>query len=185
MSTTAIPNPGHELRSLYKADREHACVTHDPLRMVDEVPLQLAADGVVSRFGFSEPCAHPFVPQTVRQARLTSQTAAKPTRQFPHGLQATFTFDMQIPKTTQIRIAIDVLKRFGEHINNDAANEVIELHESPQTDQQAARIGRRMIDQITRIETVVAQLETWHDKLLQDKRPCVSQRIYDRTSLTP
>ncbi len=92
---------------------------------------------------------------------------------------------MQTPTTTEIRTAIQVLKKFGEHINNDAANEVIGLHESPHSDQLAARIERRMIDQITRVETVVVQLENWHDKLLQVRSPSVSQRIYDRTSLTP
>lgn len=92
---------------------------------------------------------------------------------------------MQTPTTTEIRTAIQVLKKFGEHINNDAANEVIGLHESPHSDQLAARIERRMIDQITRVETVVVQLENWHDKLLQVRSQSVSQRIYDRTSLTP
>jgi len=84
---------------------------------------------------------------------------------------------MQTAMTTQIRTAIDVLKKFGEHINTNAANEVIGLHESPQSDQQAARIESRTIEQISRIETVVAQLENWHDKLLQQRRQCVSHHV--------
>jgi hypothetical protein len=92
---------------------------------------------------------------------------------------------MQTPTTTQIRAAIEVLKRFGEHINNDAANEVIRLHESPHSDRLAARIERRMIDEIARVEIVVVHLEDWHDKLLQVRSQSVPQRIYDRTSLTP
>jgi hypothetical protein len=40
-----------------------------------------------------------------------------------------------------------VLKKFGEHIHTNAANEVIGLHKSPHSDQQAARIGSRTIEQ--------------------------------------
>lgn len=84
---------------------------------------------------------------------------------------------MQPPTSAQIRIAIEVLKKFSEHINTNAANEVIGLHESPDSDRQAARIGSRTIDQTTRIEAVAGQLENWRDALLQQRRQCVSQRI--------
>lgn len=84
---------------------------------------------------------------------------------------------MQPPTTTQVRTAIEVLRKFGEHINTHAANEVIGLHESPQSDQLAARIGSRTIDQTTRIEAVAAQLENWRDELPQQRRRCVSQRV--------
>ena len=36
---------------------------------------------------------------------------------------------MQTPTTAQIRTAIEVLKKFGEHINTNTANAVIALHE--------------------------------------------------------
>ena len=84
---------------------------------------------------------------------------------------------MQPPTTAQIRTAIEVLKKFGEHINTNATNEAIGLHESPHSDQQAARIGSRTIEQTTRIETVAAQLANWRDQLLQQRRQCVSQRV--------
>ncbi len=48
--------------------------------------------------------------------------------------------------TAQIRTAIEVLKKLGEHINTNAANEVIGLHETQHSDQQAARIGSRTIE---------------------------------------
>ena len=82
---------------------------------------------------------------------------------------------MRTPTTTEIRTAIEVLKKFGEHINTNAANEAIGLHESQHSDQQAARIGSQTIEQTTRIETVAAQLAAWRDELLQERRPCVSQ----------
>lgn len=84
---------------------------------------------------------------------------------------------MQTPTTAQIRTAIEVLKRFGEHINTSAANEAISLHESPHSDQQAARIGSRAIEQTGRIETVTAQLENWRDSLLQQKKQCVAHHV--------
>lgn len=84
---------------------------------------------------------------------------------------------MQTPTTAQIRTAIEVLKKFGEHINTDAANEVIGLHESQQSDQQAARLGSWTIEQTTRIARVAAQLENWRDQLLQQRRQCVSHHV--------
>ena len=87
---------------------------------------------------------------------------------------------MQTPTTAQIRTAIEVLKRLGEHINTNAANAanaVIALHESPRSDQQAARMGSQTIEQTTRIETVAAQLENWRNELLQQRRQCVSNHV--------
>ncbi len=84
---------------------------------------------------------------------------------------------MQTPSTAQIRTAIEVLKKFGEHINTNAANEAISLHESPHSDQQAARIGAQTIEQTTRIEAVAAQLENWRNELLQQRRQCVSHHV--------
>lgn len=84
---------------------------------------------------------------------------------------------MQTPTTAQIRTAIEVLKKFGEHINTNAANEAIGLHESQHSNQQAARIGSRTIEQTSRIETVAAQLENWRDELVQQRRQCVSNRV--------
>ena len=84
---------------------------------------------------------------------------------------------MQTPTTAQIRTAIEVLKKFGEHINSNAANEAIGLHESQHSDQQVTRIGSRTIEQTSRIETVAAQLENWRDELLQQRRRCVSNHV--------
>lgn len=84
---------------------------------------------------------------------------------------------MQTPTTAQIRTAIEVLKKFGEHINTNTANAVIALHESPHSDRQAAQMGSQTIDQTTRIETVAAQLEKWRDDLLQERRQCVSHHV--------
>jgi hypothetical protein len=55
---------------------------------------------------------------------------------------------MQTPTTAQIRTAIEVLKKFGEHINTNTANAVIALHESPHSDRQAAHMGSRQLSKL-------------------------------------
>jgi hypothetical protein len=84
---------------------------------------------------------------------------------------------MQTPSTAQIRTAIEVLKKFGEHINQNAVNTVIELSDSQLHDQQPGRIEARTIEQTSRIETVAAQLESWRNELLQQGRQCVSYHV--------
>ena len=84
---------------------------------------------------------------------------------------------MQTPSSAPIHAAIEVLKKFGEHINHSAANSVIGLPESQNYDQHAARIEARTIEQTTRIETVVAQLANWRDELRQERRPGVFHRV--------
>jgi len=84
---------------------------------------------------------------------------------------------MQAPRTAQIRTAIEVLKKFGEHINTSTANKVITLHESPHSDRQAAQMGSETIAQTTRVETVAAQLENWRNELMQQRRQCVSHHV--------
>jgi hypothetical protein len=84
---------------------------------------------------------------------------------------------MQTPSTAQIRTAIEVLKKFGEHINHNAINTMIELSDSQLHDQQPGHIEARTIEQTTRIETVAAQLESWRNELLQQGRQCVSHHV--------
>jgi hypothetical protein len=59
----------------------------------------------------------------------------------------------------------------------NAASEAIGLHESPQSDQQAARIGSRTIKRTIRIETVAAQLENWRDDLLKQRQQCKTHHV--------
>ena len=84
---------------------------------------------------------------------------------------------MQAPTSTQIRTAIEVLKKYGEHLNNHASNLAVELTESAQTGHEAGRITTGTIEQTNRIETVAAQLEKWRDELMQQRRQCVSNHV--------
>jgi hypothetical protein len=84
---------------------------------------------------------------------------------------------MQTPTTAQLRTAIEVLKMLGERINNNAANTVMELPEAQYYDRHAANIEVRSIEQISRIQTVSAQLENWRDQLQQQKKRSVSHHV--------
>ena len=44
-------------------------------------------------------------------------------------------------------------------------------------DDTAARIEAQTIEQIARVKTVMAQLESWRDELRQDRRQCVTQHV--------
>jgi hypothetical protein len=84
---------------------------------------------------------------------------------------------MQTLTTSQIRTAIEVLKKFGEHINHGADNLVVQLLDTHFGDHCAARVEVLKIEQVSRIQTLTAQLENWRDQLLQEGRQCVSHHI--------
>jgi hypothetical protein len=84
---------------------------------------------------------------------------------------------MQTPTTAQIRTAIEVLKKFGEHINHNAANLVVQLLGTHLGDRCAARVEVLEIKQVSRTHTLAAQLESWRDQLLQASRRCVSNHV--------
>jgi hypothetical protein len=70
-----------------------------------------------------------------------------------------------------------VLRRYGEHINRNATNLIIELPETRFGDQVAARAKVVNIEQVSRIQTVAARLEKWRDDLLQQRRQCNSHHV--------
>jgi hypothetical protein len=84
---------------------------------------------------------------------------------------------MQTPTIAQIRTAIEVLKKFGEHVNHNAANLVIQQPDTRFGDHCAARVEVLNIEQVSRIRTVAEQLEKWRDDLLQQRRQCGVHRV--------
>jgi hypothetical protein len=84
---------------------------------------------------------------------------------------------MQTPTTAQIRTAIEVLKKYGEHINHNAVNLVVQLPDTRFGDHVAARAKVINIEQVSRIQTVAEQLENWRDQLVQQRRQCVSHHV--------
>jgi len=84
---------------------------------------------------------------------------------------------MQTPTTAQIRTAIEVLGKLGEHINSRAADSAVQLSESQRGIHQAGSIKLGAIEQTTRIEAVTAQLKQWRDELGRERRQCVSHHV--------
>ena len=84
---------------------------------------------------------------------------------------------MQTPTTTQLRTAIEVLKKLEERLDTHATHNVMQLPSTRLGDDYAARIESQTIEQIARLKTVMAQLEAWRDELRQPNRLCVSQRV--------
>jgi hypothetical protein len=81
---------------------------------------------------------------------------------------------MQTPTTAQIRTAIEVLTKLGERLNTDAEHSVMQLSESSAGAHHAGRIEVSAIEQTSRIEAVTAQLKSWRDEMLAQRRQCVS-----------
>lgn len=63
---------------------------------------------------------------------------------------------MQTPTTAQIRNAIEVLKKFGEHINGNVANLLVQPPDRHFGDHCAARVEVLKIEQVSRIRTLAA-----------------------------
>jgi hypothetical protein len=84
---------------------------------------------------------------------------------------------MRTPTTTQLRTAIEVLTKLGERLNTEATHSVIQMPESQLGAHYAGSIGVRVIEQISHIETVAAQLENWRDELLEQRRQCVCNHV--------
>ena len=84
---------------------------------------------------------------------------------------------MQTPTTAQIRTAIEVLTKLGERLNTHAEHSVMQLSELPAGAHHAGRIGVSAIEQTSRIEAVTAQLKSWRDEMLDQRRQCVSHHV--------
>ena len=84
---------------------------------------------------------------------------------------------MQTPTTAQLRTAIKVLEKLRDRLNEHAAHSVMQLPENWLGDGYAARIEARTIEQTTRIDGVINQLNCWRSELLEQRRQHVSHRV--------
>jgi hypothetical protein len=84
---------------------------------------------------------------------------------------------MRIPTTAQLRTAIDVLKKLEERIDNHATHTTMQVPDARAGDDYSARIESQTIEQIARVKTVMAQLESWRDELKQETRQRVTQHV--------
>jgi hypothetical protein len=74
---------------------------------------------------------------------------------------------MQTPTTAEFNIAIDVLKKYAERLNDQATHSVIQMPESGLGVDYATRIQSQTIGQIGQIGTVAARVENWRDEIFQ------------------
>jgi hypothetical protein len=84
---------------------------------------------------------------------------------------------MKSPTTAQLRTAFEVLKRLEDRIDKHANHSLMQLPDRRLGDDYAARIEWQTIEQIARLKTVMAQLESWRDELLQQNRQCVTHHV--------
>lgn len=84
---------------------------------------------------------------------------------------------MQKPTTAQLRTAIRVLENLRERINEHTAHSVMQLPDTRLGDDYAARIEARTIEQTTRIDGVIGELNCWRQELLQQRRQHVSHGV--------
>ena len=74
---------------------------------------------------------------------------------------------MQIPTKAEFNTAIEVLKKYAESLNEQAAHFMIQMPESRLGVDYAARIQSQTIGQIGQIETIAAQVKNWRDEIFQ------------------
>jgi hypothetical protein len=72
---------------------------------------------------------------------------------------------MQIPTKAEFNTAIEVLKKYAERLNEQAAHSMIQMPESRLGVDYAARIQSQTIGQIGQIETIAAQVKNWRDEI--------------------
>ena len=77
---------------------------------------------------------------------------------------------MQTPTPVQIKTAIEVLKKYAERLNEQAAHSLIQMPESRLGADYAARIQSQTVGQISHIEAVSAQLANWMDEIIQPQK---------------
>ena len=77
---------------------------------------------------------------------------------------------MQTSTTAEFNTAIEVLKKYAERLNEQAAHSMIQMPESRLGVDYAARIQSQTIGQISHVEALAAQLTNWLDEIIQPQQ---------------
>ena len=77
---------------------------------------------------------------------------------------------MQTTTTAEFNTAIEVLKKYAECLNEQAAHSMIQMPESCLGADYVARIQSQTSGQISYIEAVAAQLTNWVDEFIQPQK---------------
>lgn len=84
---------------------------------------------------------------------------------------------MMTPTTAELFTAIEVLRKLGLRITEQAAHSKMQMPNSSLGGHYAGRIEVNAIEQTSRIEAVAGQLKSWREELLQQRRQNVSQTV--------
>jgi len=84
---------------------------------------------------------------------------------------------MQLPTTTQLRTAVDVLDKLAERLNTEAEHSKMQLPETHLGNDYAGRIEARTIARTTEIKSVAAQLNAWEHELAEERKHRVGHRV--------
>ena len=84
---------------------------------------------------------------------------------------------MLTPTTTELFTAIEVLRKLGLRINEQAAHSVMQMPNNSLGGHYAGQIEVNAIEQTSRIESVARQLKDWREELTQQRRQHVSQAV--------
>ena len=84
---------------------------------------------------------------------------------------------MRTPTTAQLRTTLEVLKKLEERIDNHATHSTMQVPDARLGEDYSARIESQTVEQIARVKTVMAQLESWRDELKQETRQRVTQHV--------
>src|SRR6266550_3820422 len=121
--------------------------------------------------------AHGYGRTSPTRAMASSTETSPATIPRPQAFTQHPRLTMKTPTTPQLRTAIEVLERLEDRIDKHANHSLMQLPDTRLGDDHAARIEWQTIEQIARLKTVMAQLESWRDELRQQNRQCVSQRV--------
>jgi len=84
---------------------------------------------------------------------------------------------MLTPTTSELFVAIEVLRKLGTRINEQAEHSAMQMPNSSLGGHYAGRIQVNAIEQTSRVEEVAGQLKSWREELLQQEKQNVSQSV--------
>jgi len=84
---------------------------------------------------------------------------------------------MHPPTTTQLGTAIEVLQMLEARIQSRAEHAAMHSTDSPVSPRESRRVECNALEQTTRIEGVIAQLEQWRTEVSQEGGQGVSDQL--------
>ena len=84
---------------------------------------------------------------------------------------------LDLPTSSQLRTAIQVLEKLSERLTEESTHSVKQMPNSPLGDNYATKVGKDAAEKISRIDGLKQQLENWQQELKELRRQYVSSRI--------